>query len=106
MCKRKINKLMNDFLQKAFENDLHDKYQRFTLKPVAIIVNNQKTELIDTELNKYFNSLQMLIVSLCCFERITNSIKTQQAIQNLGNTMAYFLKCKDIATKFGVLAPI
>lgn len=101
----KENNQLISFIHRVFSTDLQDNHKRFALKPTAIITTNQKAETIHDELHKYFSLMQMPIISLCYFDKLLNSDELTEQINNLANSMAYFLKCKDVATKFGVLAP-
>lgn len=65
------------------------------------------------QINKYFALMQMPIISSRYWTAVHGAAPDQvledkegmQVMKILGNNMAYFLKCKDLATRAGLMPP-
>ena len=65
------------------------------------------------ELNKYFTISQMPIASSQYWnmvhgtnpDEVKQDLEGMQVMQILGNNMAYFINCKNVATKMGIEMP-
>ncbi|OLA78549.1 MAG: NADPH-dependent FMN reductase [Candidatus Melainabacteria bacterium 35_41] len=103
------------FLDRAFFVDFMSGHDSFKFKPGSAIVSARRagtTATID-QLNKYFQINQMPVIS----GRYWNMVHGQnpdevkqdkEGMQNmriLARNFAYFLKCKDLATKAGLKTP-
>lgn len=107
---------MTAFLDRAFYADLCGGGNRFLLKPAAAVVSARRTGTTATwdHLNKYFALLQMPIVSSRYWnivhgatpEEVKQDLEGIQTMRILGKNMAYFIKCKDLAAKMGLPAPV
>lgn len=104
------------FLDRAFFVDSMCKKYSFIHKPATAIVSARRagtTATID-QLNKYFQINQMPVISGRYWNMVHGSkpeevIQDREGMQNmriLARNMAYFLKCKEIATKAGLNPPI
>ncbi len=106
---------MTSFMDRAFYADLCGKGGRFLLKPAASVISARRAGTTATwdQINKYFALMQMPIISSRYWtivhgakaEDVQQDIEGIQTMRILGKNMAYFLKCKDIATKMGISMP-
>lgn len=99
------------FLDRVFYVD----GRSYRLKPATAIASARRagtTATID-QLNKYFQILQMPVISGRYWNMVHGAnpeevLQDKEGMQNmriLARNMAYFLKCKDIATKSGLEQP-
>ncbi len=99
------------FLDRVFYVD----GRSYRLKPATAIASARRagtTATID-QLNKYFQILQMPVISGRYWNMVHGAnpeevLQDKEGMQNmriLARNMAYFLKCKDIATKSGLEHP-
>ncbi len=106
---------MTSFLDRAFYTDLCGRGNRFLLKPAAAVVVARRagnTATLD-QINKYFGLMQMPIISSKYWnmvhgarpEDVQQDIEGLQTMRILGKNMAYFLKCKELATNAGLTMP-
>ena len=106
---------MTSFLDRAFYADLRGGGNRFLLKPVASVISARRAGTTATwdQINKYFALMQMPIISSHYWtivhgakpSEVERDIEGMQTMRILGKNMAYFLKCKDVATKMGISSP-
>lgn len=106
---------MTSFLDRTFYTDLCGGGNRFLLKPAAAVVSARRagTTAAWDQINKYFGLMQMPIISSRYWnivhgtklEEVKKDLEGMQTMRILGNNMAYFLKCKELATKFGLSLP-
>ena len=106
---------MTSFLDRAFYADLRGGGNRFLLKPVASVISARRAGTTATwdQINKYFALMQMPIISSRYWtivhgakpSEVERDIEGMQTMRILGKNMAYFLKCKDVATKMGISLP-
>ena len=104
------------FLDRAFFVDFMSGHSSFINKPATAIVSARRAGTTATldQLNKYFQINQMPIISGRYWNMVHGAtpdevVKDKEGMQNmriLARNMAYFLKCKDIATKAGLEAPV
>ena len=103
------------FLDRAFFIDSMTKRNSFVLKPASAIVSARRagtTATID-QLNKYFQINQMPVISGRYWNMVhganpEEAQKDEEGMQNmriLARNLAYFLKCKELATKAGLEKP-
>lgn len=103
------------FLDRAFFVDFMGGYNSFIHKPATAIVSARRagtTATID-QLNKYFQINQMPVISGRYWNMVHGAtpdevIQDKEGMQNmriLARNMAYFLKCKELATKAGLEPP-
>ncbi len=103
------------FLDRAFFADFMSGKSSFALKPATAIVSARRagtTATID-QLNKYFQISQMPIISGRYWNMVHGATpdeakQDKEGVQNmriLARNMAYFLKCKELATKAGLETP-
>ena len=106
---------MTSFLDRAFYADLRGGGNRFLLKPAASVISARRAGTTATwdQINKYFALMQMPIISSRYWtivhgakpSEVERDIEGMQTMRILGKNMAYFLKCKDVATKMGISLP-
>ncbi len=106
---------MTSFLDRVFYTDLCSGGNRFRLKPAAAVVSARRAGTTPTwdQLNKYFGLMQMPIISSRYWnmvhgakpEDVKKDIEGLQTMRILGKNMAYFLKCKELATNAGLTMP-
>lgn len=87
----------------------------YRLKPATAIVSARRAGTTATldQLNKYFQITQMPVISGRYWNMVHGAnpeevLKDEEGMQNmriLARNMAYFLKCKDLATKAGLELP-
>lgn len=103
------------FLDRAFFVDFMSGHNSFIHKPATAIVSARRAGTTATldQLNKYFQINQMPIISDRYWNMVhgatTDEVKQdKEGMQNmriLARNMAYFLKCKELATKAGLEPP-
>lgn len=106
---------LTSFMDRAFYADLCEGGKRFLLKPVSSVISARRAGTTATwdQINKYFALMQMPIISSRYWtivhgakaEEVQQDVEGMQTMRILGKNMAYFLKCKDIATKMGLSIP-
>ena len=106
---------MTAFLDRAFYADLNGGGSRFYLKPAAAVISARRAGTTATwdQINNYFALMQMPIISSRYWTAVHGAAPDQvledkegmQVMKILGNNMAYFLKCKDLATQAGLMPP-
>ncbi|HIY05004.1 MAG TPA: flavodoxin family protein [Candidatus Anaerotignum merdipullorum] len=106
---------MTSFLDRAFYADLNGGGNRFWLKPAAAVISARRAGTTATwdQINKYFALMQMPIISSRYWnivhgtnpEEIKKDKEGMQTMRILGNNMAYFLKCRELAEKTGIPKP-
>lgn len=107
---------MTSFLDRAFYADLRGGGNRFLLKPAAAVVSARRagTTATSDQMNKYFALKQMPVISSRYWnivhganpEEVRKDAEGMQVMRILGRNMAFFLKCKDLATKAGLPLPL
>lgn len=103
------------FLDRAFFVDFMSGHNSFVLKPASAIVSARRAGTTATldQLNKYFQITQMPVISGRYWNMVHGAtpeevLTDEEGMQNmriLARNMAYFLKCKDLATKAGLELP-
>lgn len=103
------------FLDRAFFVDFMSGHNSFVLKPATAVVSARRAGTTATldQLNKYFQITQMPVISGRYWNMVHGAnpeevLKDEEGMQNmriLARNMAYFLKCKDLATKAGLELP-
>lgn len=106
---------MTSFLGRVFYADFCGGGNRFLLKPGAAISSARRGGTTATwdQLNKYFGIMQMPIIPSRYWnmvhgttpEEVKQDIEGMQVMRILGKNMAWFLKCKEVATKAGIALP-
>lgn len=106
---------ITSFLDRAFYADLNGCKNRFLLKPAAAVISARRAGTTATwdQINKYFALLQMPVISSRYWnivhgtnpEEVKRDIEGMQTMRILGNNMAYFLRCREIANKAGLPMP-
>lgn len=107
---------ITSFLDRAFYSDSQAGRQSFYLKPAAAVVSARRagtTAALD-QINKYFSISEMPIVSSRYWnmvhgatpEDVKQDLEGLQIMRVLGKNMAWFLKCKEAASKAGVPLPV
>ena len=106
---------MTSFLDRGFYADLNGGGNRFWLKPAAAVISARRAGTTATwdQINKYFALMQMPIISSRYWnivhgtnpEEIKKDKEGMQTMRILGNNMAYFLKCRELAEKTGIPKP-
>lgn len=103
------------FLDRAFFVDFMSGHNSFIHKPATAIVSARRAGTTATldQLNKYFQINQMPIISGRYWNMVHGAtpdevVQDKEGMQNmriLARNMAYFLKCKELATKAGLESP-
>ncbi|MCD7878579.1 MAG: flavodoxin family protein [Candidatus Gastranaerophilales bacterium] len=104
------------FLDRAFYSDSASGRNSFAHKPGAAVVSARRagtTATID-QLNKYFQILQMPIISGRYWnmvhgsnpEEVKQDLEGMQNMRFLARNFAYHLKCKEAGSKAGINPPI
>lgn len=103
------------FLDRAFFVDSMTGHNSFVHKPATAIVSARRAGTTATldQLNKYFQINQMPVISGRYWNMVHGSNpdevkQDREGMQNmriLARNMAYFLKCKELATKAGLEPP-
>ncbi len=107
---------MTSFLDRVFYADLRGGGNRFRLKPAAAVMSARRAGTTATwdQMNKYFGLMQMPIMTSSYWnmvhgttpEEVRQDKEGMQVMRILGNNMAYFLHCKDMALKMGLQPPM
>ncbi len=106
---------ITSFMDRVFYADLNGGGNRFRLKPAAAISSARRAGTTATwdQLNKYFGLMQMPIVTSKYWnmvygttpEEIRKDVEGIEVMHVLGNNMAFFINCKNIAMKMGLTMP-
>ena len=106
---------ITSFMDRAFYADLNGKDNRFRLKPVAAVISARRAGTTATwdQMNKYFGLMQMPIVTSRYWNMVHGATPDEvrqdkegmQVMQILGNNMAFFINCKNVAMKMGINMP-
>ena len=106
---------ITSFMDRAFYTDLNGNGNRFHLKPAAAIISARRAGTTATwdQLNKYFGLMQMPIITSrywnmvhgTTLDEVKQDLEGIQTMQVLGNNMAFFINCMNIATKMGLETP-
>lgn len=106
---------MTSFMDRIFYTDLCGVGNRFRLKPAATVISARRAGTTATwdQVNKYFGLMQMPIITSRYWnmvhgtnpEEVKQDLEGMQVMQVLGNNMAFFINCKNIATKMGLKMP-
>ncbi len=109
------NGALSAFMDRLFISELCRGTNRFYLKPAAAVVSARRAGTTATldQLNKYFLMSQMPIVSSQYWnmvhgntpDEVRQDLEGMQIMRTLGRNMAFFLKCKEMATRMGVEYP-
>ena len=102
-------------LDRVFYADLNGGGNRFLLKPAAAVISARRAGTTATwdQLNKYFGLMQMPIITTRYWnmvhgatpEQVKKDLEGMQVMRVLGNNMAFFLHCKNVAMKMGIELP-
>lgn len=103
-----FNDSVNEFLDIAGGD-------RFRLKPAAAVISARRAGTTATwdQLNKYFGLMQMPIVTSRYWnmvhgtnpDEVRQDLEGMQVMQVLGENMAFFINCKNVAVKMGIEMP-
>lgn len=106
---------ITSFMDRAFYADLNGNGNRFHLKPAAAVISARRAGTTATwdQLNKYFGLMQMPIITSRYWnmvhgttpDEVKQDLEGIQTMQVLGNNMAFFINCMNIATKMGLETP-
>ncbi len=106
---------ITSFLDRVFYADYCSNGNRFLLKPAATVVSARRAGTTATwdQINKYFGLMQMPIISSRYWNmvhgakpaEVVQDLEGMQTMRILGRNMAYFLKCKEMATQMGLMPP-
>ena len=106
---------ITSFMDRVFYADLNGNGDRFRLKPAATVISARRAGTTATwdQINKYFGLMQMPIISSRYWnmvhgtnpEEVKLDLEGMQTMEVLGNNMAYFLNCKHVAEKMGIVMP-
>ncbi len=102
-------------MDRVFYADLNGKGGRFRLKPAAAVISARRAGTTATwdQMNKYFGLMQMPIVTSRYWNMVHGATPDEvkqdkegmQVMQVLGNNMAFFINCKNVAMKMGINMP-
>ena len=103
------------FMDRAFYADLNGGGDRFRLKPAAAVISARRagTTAAWDQINKYFGLMQMPIVTSRYWnmvhgtnpDEVRQDLEGMQVMQVLGENMAFFINCKNVAVKMGIEMP-
>ena len=103
---------ITSFLDRAFYADLNGGGNRFLLKPAAAVMSARRAGTTATwdQMNKYFGLMQMPIITSRYWnmvhgvtpDQVKQDLEGMQVMRVLGNNMAFFLQCKNVAMKMGI----
>jgi len=106
---------ITSFMDRVFYADLNGGGDRFRLKPAAVVISARRAGTTATwdQINKYFGLMQMPIITSRYWnmvhgtnpDEVKQDLEGMQVMQILGNNMAYFINCKNVATKMGIEMP-
>lgn len=106
---------ITSFMDRVFYADLNGGGDRFRLKPAAAVISARRAGTTTTwdQVNKYFGLMQMPIITSRYWnivhgtnpDEVKQDLEGMQVMQILGNNMAYFINCKNVATKMGIEMP-
>ena len=107
--------MITSFMDRVFYADLNGKGGRFRLKPAAAVISARRAGTTATwdQMNKYFGLMQMPIVTSRYWNMVHGATPDEvkqdkegmQVMQVLGNNMAFFINCKNVAMKMGINMP-
>ena len=110
-CQEKNKCILDDIVNA----DLNGGGDRFCLKPAAVVISARRAGTTATwdQVNKYFGLMQMPIITSRYWnmvhgtnpDEVKQDLEGMQVMQILGNNMAYFINCKNVATKMGIEMP-
>lgn len=106
---------ISSFMARAFFVARQSKADTFYLKPAATVVTAKRsgtTSAFD-QLNKYYTHMEMPIISTKHWNEVfgadVNDLKKDlvgmETMRELGRNMAWFLRCKEVATAVDVTLP-
>lgn len=106
---------VTSFMDRAFYADLNGNGKRFYLKPAAVVMSARRAGTTATwdQVNKYFGLMQMPIITSKYWnmvhgtnpDEVKQDLEGLQTMQILGNNMAFFIHCKNVAMKMGIKMP-
>lgn len=106
---------ITSFMDRVFYADLNGGGNRFLLKPAAAVMSARRAGTTATwdQMNKYFGLMQMPIITSRYWnmvhgatpDQIKKDLEGMQVMRVLGNNMAFFLQCKNLALKMGLPLP-
>ena len=106
---------MTAFMDRVFYTALNAGGDRFRLKPAAAVISARRAGTTATwdQLNKYFGLMQMPIVTSRYWnmvhgtnpDEVRQDLEGMQVMQVLGENMAFFINCKNVAVKMGIEMP-
>lgn len=106
---------ITSFMDRVFYADLNGKGGRFRLKPAAAVISARRAGTTATwdQMNKYFGLMQMPIVTSRYWNMVHGATPDEvkqdkegmQVMQVLGNNMAFFINCKNVAMKMVINMP-
>ena len=106
---------ITSFMDRVFYTAVCSGQKTFYLKPAAAVVSARRagTTAAFEQLNKYFMLMQMPVVASQYWnmvhgtnpDEVKQDLEGMQVMQILGNNMAYFINCKNVATKMGIEMP-
>ena len=88
---------ITSFMDRVFYADLNGGGDRFRLKPAAVVIGLMQMPIISS---RYWN-----MVHGTNPDEVKQDFEGMQVMQILGNNMAYFINCKNVATKMGIEMP-
>ena len=106
---------ITSFMDRVFYTAVCSGQKTFYLKPASAVVSARRagTTAAFEQLNKYFMLMQMPVVASQYWnmvhgtnpDEVKQDLEGMQVMQILGNNMAYFINCKNVATKMGIEMP-
>lgn len=106
---------VTSFMDRAFYADLNGNGKRFYLKPAAVVMSARRAGTTATwdQVNKYFGLMQMPIITSKYWnmvhgtnlDEVKQDLEGLQTMRILGNNMAFFIYCKNVAMKMGIKMP-
>lgn len=101
---------ITSFMDRAFYADLNGGGDRFRLKPAAVVISARRagTTVTWDQVNKYFGLMQMPTITSRYWnmvhgtnpDEVKQDLEGMQVMHLLGNNMAYFINCKNVAIKW------
>ena len=106
---------ITSFMDRVFYADLNGGGNRFRLKPAAAVMSARRAGTTATwdQMNKYFGLMQMPIVTSRYWnmvhganpDEVRQDLEGMQVMQVLGENMAFFINCKNVAMQMGIEMP-
>ena len=103
------------FMDCVFFSASNQEPHPFRLKPAAVVISARRAGTTATwdQVNKYFGIMQMPIISSRYWnmvhgtnpDEVKQDLEGMQVMRVLGSNMAYFINCKNVATKMGIEKP-